>query len=398
MQILRHGQHGDRRRRLISEEAMSASTPNSDAPAGRASSTRSSAKASARKRAAGAPYGNAWLGAQPRLTDLVPKRYSTLGLLVLAALGMIAGLEMLYVWMPKLAAMTHGHLAALDLAGEGGLAMWFSSALLAASSTVALVVYSVRRHRLDDYHARYRVWLWAAGCWLLMSIDEGGSLHEGFADFMSSVTGHRLIGDGSLYWVGAYVLLLGTVGLRLMLEMRPCLSSRAALCAAAGAYATAVVAQLELVMPHSGVRGVMVEEGCEMLGDLLLLVSMTLHARYVILEAQGLLSSRSRSASSDADESAKRQAKAEAAAAAAKRSDLEPVAQAAASSTSKQQAAAAIEEDYEAEFEGRDTRRNRHQRHRIDDAEDSTGDHKLSKADRKALRREKEKQRRAGLD
>jgi hypothetical protein len=396
MQILRHG---DRRRRLISEEAMSAGTPNAD-PAAARPAAASATKAPARKRKAGAPYGDgSCLDRQLRLTDLVPKHYGTLGLLVLVGLTLIAALELLYAWMPQLAGMTHGgRLAAFDLDGEGGLAAWFSSALLAAASVVALLVYSVRRHRLDDYHARYRVWLWAAACWLMMSLDEGASLHEGFKEVMTAATGHRLLGDGSVYWVAAYVLVLGTIGLRLLLEMRPCLASRAALAAAAAAFATAVVAQLEWIMPQAGTQGVMVEEGCEMLGDLLLLVSMALHARYVILEAQGALPTRTRAGDAEADQAAKRKSKLEAAAQAAKRSDLDSVPQTSASSSVPASAKAAIDDDYEDGLRDRGTRRSRPQRHRIDEAEDLPAGDKLTKADRKALRRQKEKQRRGELD
>ncbi|HEY5315820.1 MAG TPA: hypothetical protein VIK18_25045 [Pirellulales bacterium] len=399
MQILRHGQHGDRRRRLITEDAMSASTPNADPPAARPAAARP-AKAATRKRAGSAPYGDgSCLDRQPRVTDLVPKHYSTLGLLVLLGLVLIAGLEVLYAWMPQLIGMTHGgRVAAFDLDGEGGLAAWFSCALLAAASGVALLVYSVRRHRLDDYHARYRVWLWAAACWLMMSLDEGASLHEGFKEFMTAVTGRRLMGDGSVYWVAGYLLVLGTIGVRLLLEMRPCRASRAALAGAAAAFATAIVAQLQWIMPQTGMRGVMVEQGCEMLGDLLLLVAMALHARYVILEAQGALPSRGRADAAEADQSAKRKSKLEAAAQAAKRSDLDPVAQPPASLSAQADTAKAVDDDYEDDLPERGTRRARPQRHRIDEAEDLPAGGKLAKADRKALRRQKEKQRRGELD
>ena len=78
-------------------------------------------------------YGDgAFLDRQPRLTDLIPKKYSTLLLLFLGGVAVVAGLEGLYAWMPRLASMTKdGRIAAFDLDGEGSLAMWFSSATLA---------------------------------------------------------------------------------------------------------------------------------------------------------------------------------------------------------------------------------------------------------------------------
>ena len=102
-------------------------------------------------------------------------------------------------------------------------------------------------------------------------------------------SGTRLLGDGSIWWVAPYFFLLGAVGSRLVVDMRECRLSTAAFLAAGGCYVFAVVTQLGWVLPESGARGVMLEEGSEMVGNLLLLLAMGLHARYVILDAEGLL-------------------------------------------------------------------------------------------------------------
>lgn len=227
---------------------------------------------------------------QPRITDLIPQRYGIIALLFLAGVTLVVGLETLYAYMPDLARRTTDcTIAAFDLAGEGSLAAWFSSSTLLLASLAAVVVYSIRRHKADDYHGRYRIWLWSAACWLVMSMDESGSLHEGFKELMSYATGQRGFGDGSIWWVGAYALALGAVGMRLSLEMRECRGSTTALVLTAACYVTAVAARLGFVMPGAGARVVMLKEGCEMVGNLFLLLSMTLHARYVILDAQGLI-------------------------------------------------------------------------------------------------------------
>jgi hypothetical protein len=73
------------------------------------------------------------------------------------------------------------------------------------------------------------------------------------------------------------------------MELRPCRTSTALLGTAALVYAVAIVAQLGWIMPETGARGVMVEEGAEMVGNLLVLLTMAVHARWVILDAQGLV-------------------------------------------------------------------------------------------------------------
>ncbi|MFH1267227.1 MAG: hypothetical protein ABIK89_15975 [Planctomycetota bacterium] len=290
MQFRRSGQRDDRRRRVFSEAPFGTNVSHGagrplkrDPLTGEAATARRSEH-----------YGDAaFMDEQPRLTDLVPLRLGRFFLVLVVGLAVVAGLEGLYAWMPRLAsATTDGRVAAFDLDGEGSLAVWFSSMTLARAGLVAILVFTIRRHRTDDYPGRYRVWLWAASCWFLLSIDETSSLHEGFKEMMVLVTGTRVFGDGSIWWAAVYFFLLGAVGTRLLVDMRECRLSTATFLGTAVCYAAAVATQLGWILPESGARGVMVEEGAEMVGNLMLLLTMGLYARHVILDAQGLLPTR----------------------------------------------------------------------------------------------------------
>lgn len=227
---------------------------------------------------------------QPRISDLVPQTYVKLTMLFCAGLAIIAGLEALYFYMPRLAAQTtDGTIAAFDLDCEGSLGTWFSSLMLGVTALVSLFVFSVRRNKADDYHGRYRIWLWVALVFFVMSIDEAASLHEGFKELMARVAGTRIHGDGSLWWVMAYGLILLPVGLRLTFQISACRTSLVACVLGVGCLGAGVATQLEWILPQSGAQGIMVEEGLEMLGYLLTLTGFALFARYVILESQGLL-------------------------------------------------------------------------------------------------------------
>jgi len=116
------------------------------------------------------------------------------------------------------------------------------------------------------------------------------------------LTGTRVFGDGSIWWVAVYFFLLGAIGTRLLVDMRECWLSSAALVGVAACYVVAVVAQLGWILPDSGALGVMLEEGAEMVGNLMLLLAMGLHARHVILDAQGLLRHRREEEASDEEE------------------------------------------------------------------------------------------------
>lgn len=249
-------------------------------------------------------YGDAeFLDRQPRLTDLVPTSLAVFLMMFLIGLTIVAGLEILYAWMPSVAALTtDGRVASFDLDGEGSLAVWFSSMTLSLAGLAAILVFTVRRHKRDDYQGIYRIWLWAAACWFLLGLDETASLHEGFKEMMTCVTGTRVLGDGSIWWVTAYVFLLGAVGTRLLIDMRHCLLSLSAMIATAVCYVVAVATQCGWVLPESGTRGIMLEEGAEMVGNLFLLLAMGLHARYVILDAEGLLPERAKAKEGEDEE------------------------------------------------------------------------------------------------
>lgn len=288
MQLPRHGQLDDRRRRVLTEEVIGNAAPPTDE--GTSAEPRSSPSRRRRSSQHARSYGDdVLIDHQPRVTDLVPQRYGVLALLFLTGLTAIGALEAAHYWLPQLSRMTgDSRLIALDLASDAALANWFSSTTLALAAVTALLIYSVRRHRKDDYHGRYRVWLWAAALWALLSVDEGASLHEGFSELAAHFSGDVRAG-GVLAWVAAYGLLFAGIGTRLFLEMRSCRLSSTSLGAAVACFVAAIIAKTRIVPAISGDYALMTEEGCEMLGDVLLLFSMAAHARYTILDAQGAI-------------------------------------------------------------------------------------------------------------
>ncbi len=240
-------------------------------------------------------YGNAsFLNEQLRLTDLIPRRLITILVLFALGLAMAGGLETLYAWMGGLTLAEGKPIAAFDLGGEGSLADWFNSITLFLAATIALIVYTVRRHRTDDYQGHYRVWLWASACCLLMSVDVGASLHEGFSRMMVAVTGTSLWGDGDIWWVIAYCFIIGAVGTRVLVDVRRCRLCVLALLATAACYLAAVATLLGLLKVENPARAIMLVGGAEMVGNLSLLLAVTLYARFVILDAEGLLYRRRR--------------------------------------------------------------------------------------------------------
>jgi hypothetical protein len=277
-QFRRSGQRDERRRRLLSDEHLAGGESISPAPTRRRTAVRHKSE----------HYGDAeFLDHARRLIDLVPRSLVVWLLLILAGVTSIVGLEALHASM--LDWRLERPIAAFELGANGGLAAWFSSLLLVAATVAATIVYSVRRQRTDDYRGRYRIWLAAAACCFLLATNEATNLNAALQALVATASGSAISGQGSAWWVGAYVLVLGAVAIRLTIDMR---ESRLALGALLLTGVTVLVGALfglEALRCATAAGQVMVVEGARMSAHLLLLVSIGLFARHVLLDAEGQL-------------------------------------------------------------------------------------------------------------
>jgi hypothetical protein len=246
----------------------------------------SSAKGAAKSRNSARAYAPAAKRSeQPSLVDFVPQRVSMILLTMFLGASIAAGLVAVYATRALL--IDGAHLPALDLAVEGNLANWFTSLLLLQGGVVAMVIYSVRRHRLDDYQGSYRAWLWAACGFFWLSIDEGASLNESVqlvcVHFASQQAAHV-----ELAWLCVYAMVLGGIAIRLCFEMRSCRISTTIFVLSILAGITSVAARMNWLPASSLELRVMILEGAQLASGLLLLLAMCVHTRYVVNDAEGL--------------------------------------------------------------------------------------------------------------
>ncbi len=272
---------GQRRRRVLTEQLRTTS-----ATAERAADSDEVAGSTAH-----APsYAEETLAGQPSLLSFVAQRYTTLALWLLLAALVVVGLETAYVHLADLRQIAAAEqLAALDLAMPGNLGSWYSSLLLALAAAGSLTIYSVRRHKVDDYSGRYRIWLWAAAAWLVLSADATAQFHRILPPLGAHLTRVEGWAGGEWWWLGPAVVLYGALGLRLLIELRHCRLATAALVLAFGCWACAIVARLGGLPVLAGELATVVRSATTMAGHVLLLTALGLYARHVVLDARGEL-------------------------------------------------------------------------------------------------------------
>jgi len=226
---------------------------------------------------------------QKKTTDLIPKRYRSVTLMVMLLVASVCGLNLLSAysvdWRDQL---TASQIEAFALSGQGSLARWFVSFLLILSSLASLQLYALRQHRCDDYRGTYRLWGWLAVLFLLSSIqcsvDLLGLIHTAVASLVGALPGDRLV-----WLVTAKLLLLSALIVRGLFEVRV---SRVAL---AGGVLAWIGFTMAIVLPIPSVGDRLALELPLYYGNALLIgtsavfLSVVMYARFVFLHSNGLL-------------------------------------------------------------------------------------------------------------
>jgi hypothetical protein len=257
--------------------------------------------------------------------SLVPTRPLSIALAALVFLAAVGGCLALEAAAQALGARW----PSLDLAGlrfgeAGAIDGWLASILLAGCGTLCLFVYSLRCHRLDDYHGRYRVWIWIGLASFGLSLAETthlGRLARGVSDLVAGCLAIR----GGLLWSGglATVAVLGVV--RLFFEIRRCRAAIAGLCATALLFALAAGAYHG--WPFDAAVRPAWARGAWLAGYVLILTTLLLYTRHVQLEIAGTIRVPKRARRTKASRHAARVDEAETSAGPPLRlrSDLDPV-------------------------------------------------------------------------
>ncbi len=286
MDFRRSGQLDERRRRVLRDELAQ---PTDSDSADSATLGGGSAKGPVRA------YCPAVLAErQPRVTELVPVRPLWMAVAILLAITAVAGIECLHIHAQSLPLAGAPQLAALDAAERGSLAAWFSSLLLAGGACLSLIAFAILRHRVDDYRGRYRVLLWTTAALAWGSVDAATGIHDSLGLLLAYMAGQAAEGGSlaaatTISWLALYGLVLGTLAIRLAIEVWSSIPSLSALSIAGLFYLIGGLATLDL-LPHGGpLVASVVHTSVVLLAHVAIVSAVGLYARHVTLDATGRL-------------------------------------------------------------------------------------------------------------
>ena len=226
----------------------------------------------------------------PQVTDYVPRRARAVVVTLLAGTAVAAGAQAIMHFAEPIAAAFPGvDVEALSGQLAGGLVAWSSAVALLLAAMLAKLTYSLRRHRVDDYAGRYRVWRWIAWGGVLASINSVLHLHTLVAKVAVAATGMSLTTSGSEWWLAPLTLVGGWVFVRLMLEVGESRTSLTMLLAAAACYGVAAAGALGWAPTALGGWSGALTGALPLVGHTIALAGLMIFARYVVLDVQGLI-------------------------------------------------------------------------------------------------------------
>lgn len=226
---------------------------------------------------------------QPRVTDLVPTRWLPLTLLsaflILTPAAVVALGHQMHAreWIQNTPA-----LAALDLTQRGNVAEWFTSLMLAGAALLSLAIFSIRRHRTDDYQGQYRLWLLVAAVLLGVSLDSATHIREAFGFLVARLTGQVILGKSSGWCLVGYFLLGGALSLRVGFEIYRSKAAAAMLCLTLALLGTLAVVAAGVTFVEDPLTALVIRTSLVFACTTSLLLTLASYARFVHREAQGL--------------------------------------------------------------------------------------------------------------
>ncbi|MBI1247569.1 hypothetical protein GC197_06940 [bacterium] len=181
-----------------------------------------------------------------------------------------------------------------DLSRVDSLGTFFSAASLMFGAVIAVLVYRIRRHRLDDYRGRYRCWLWFAALLLFASLDSVLNFRTDVARGLEAVTRVRLLGQIDGWWCVVWTLAYGSMALRALIEIRESRGTVVVSLFSGLLIFLGMTLQLDLLLVPGSVPTSLAVHAAQLGGISLLLAALVQYVRFVWLDAQGLITRRTR--------------------------------------------------------------------------------------------------------
>ena len=228
---------------------------------------------------------------QQRMVQLIPIRPGSLAL-ILTVMWTVWGLLLLAHYLFHVRASDTGRSTTLilqlfDVRSPHSIANWMTCQLWMLTAIVAWMIYRIRQHKLDDYRAKYRIWIVLACVALFSSFDTATSALYLFGQSIDGWTRKEIGYGGWPLVLACYASLIAITGLRLSSELKGTPTAVAFWFGGLVAWACAALLGTGLLKLDWSTGTIDLTVGaCWLGGVLLVFQSAGMYLRYCYLQAQ----------------------------------------------------------------------------------------------------------------
>ena len=226
---------------------------------------------------------------QHRLVQLIPVRKRSMAAVFASTAGLWAVLLLLH-W----AIHVRGSAVANTYVGyffhirsPHSLAHWVGCQAWMMTGLVSLLIWQLRRHKLDDYRAKYRIWVFLAAAAIFSSFEASTSALYLIGQSIEGWTRRELGYSGGAVVLAGFASLVAVLGVRLCTELKHSPGSVALWLGGLVAWAFSGVVGSGLLKLDWSQASVDVAVGAAWLGGVFaVLMSATLYLRHIYIQAQ----------------------------------------------------------------------------------------------------------------
>ncbi|MCP4189485.1 MAG: hypothetical protein GY768_02525 [Planctomycetaceae bacterium] len=224
---------------------------------------------------------------QPRVCDFLPIRPWTLFLWFLVGTTFVVGHATLFA-VEKIYGMHAGiDLTPMRLTGPQTLSSWSSSFLLMVSAMIAAIIVQFRRHRINDYRGEYRIWYYFVLALVVASINASVGGHQIAWHATHQATESLDISHAGIWINGLISVFISCVGIRLLLEIRDSRGTVLTGLFTGLVYGFSWLIALDIIPVVTADLTVLSAGMARLMAHFLLMMTLVVYARYVFLDAQG---------------------------------------------------------------------------------------------------------------
>jgi len=241
----------------------------------------------------------------PQVTDFVPRRFRAVAMVLIAGLTIGAVAEVTAYFAEPLsewAQVVSSEEITSVVAGR--LNAWTSAAVLLVVAVYARLIYSLRRHRVDDVRGSYRIWRLASYLAIFLSANAVVAGHSLAGNILGHLTGWTLLANNMGWWLLPTLLGCGFILARITYDAAECRSALLAYFTGMGCLAAGIACSIGW-LPISSVNfGDTFVRTLPLSGYLCLLAGCLLYSRYIVLDVQGLIDHGNSTSKAERQESA----------------------------------------------------------------------------------------------